>query len=167
MKLNAIRREFEGKNVLLIDDSIVRGTTSKEIIQMAKDAGAKKVYFASAAPPVRFSNVYGVDIPTRAELIAHGRDEDEITEALGADQVIYNLLPDVVEAVTSLNPSVLKNGFDASCFDGYYLTGVTEEYLQGLEASRGKHRVGADAKGTMKPPKSPSKKGSPDQVGIS
>ena len=88
LKLNTIKTEFRGKNVLLVDDSIVRGTTSKEIVQMAKDAGANKVYFASAAPPVRYSNVYGIDIPTRSELIAHNRNEVEIAEAIGADMVM-------------------------------------------------------------------------------
>jgi amidophosphoribosyltransferase len=117
LKLNTIKSEFAGKNVLLIDDSIVRGTTSMELVQMAREAGAKKVFFASAAPPVRFSNVYGIDIPTRTELIAHNRTEAEIAAVLGCDGVIYNDLEDIVEAVKSCNPTAIKD-FDTSCFSG-------------------------------------------------
>jgi amidophosphoribosyltransferase len=133
-KLNAIGVEFKGKNVLLVDDSIVRGTTSKEIVQMARDAGAKKVFFASAAPPVRFPNVYGIDMPTRSELIATGRDAEQIATAIGADAVYYQDLKDLVNDVRACNPAI-KN-FDASCFDGNYITGVSDEYLAGVEASR-------------------------------
>jgi amidophosphoribosyltransferase len=143
LKLNTIRSEFKDKNVLLVDDSIVRGTTSMELVQLARDAGAKKVYFASAAPPVRFSNVYGIDIPTRAELVAHGRTEAEIAEKLNADGVIYNELDAIEDAVRSCNPSVLKD-FEVSCFNGVYITDdVTPDYLLQLEESRGKARKGA------------------------
>ncbi|MFN7221311.1 MAG: amidophosphoribosyltransferase [Burkholderiales bacterium] len=134
-KLNAMAIEFRGKNVLLVDDSIVRGTTSKEIVQMARDCGAKKVYFASAAPPVRYPNVYGIDMPTRSELIATGRDAAQIAEAIGADAVFYQDLSDLIEDVKACNPAI-KN-FDASCFDGNYITGgVSAEYLAGIEANR-------------------------------
>eukprot|EP01038_Epipyxis_sp_PR26KG_P007118 gene7118-9714_t len=143
LKLNTIKSEFKDKVVLLIDDSIVRGTTSTELVQMARDAGAKKVYFASAAPPVRYSNVYGIDIPTRSELVAHNRDEREIQIAINVDLVIYNDLEDVLDAVRSLNPSVLK-AFDASCFDGKYVTEeVTSKYLEEIEYSRGLGRAGS------------------------
>lgn len=141
MKLNTIRDEFNNKVVLLVDDSIVRGTTSLELIQMARDAGAKKVYFASAAPPVRYPNVYGIDIPTRYELVAFNRSYDEITEALGADRVIYNDLQDVVDSVRAFNPDVL-NDFEDSCFSGKYVTDeITEVYLAALEEKRGDRKV--------------------------
>jgi amidophosphoribosyltransferase len=134
-KLNAIELEFSGKNVLLVDDSIVRGTTSKEIIQMARDAGARKVYFASAAPPVCFPNVYGIDMPSPRELVAHGRTCDEVAEAIGADRLIYQDLPDLVEAVRKGNPKLTR--FDASCFSGEYVTGdVTPQYLDALDRVR-------------------------------
>jgi len=134
-KLNAMAIEFQGKNVLLVDDSIVRGTTSREIVQMARESGAKKVFFASAAPPVRFPNVYGIDMPTRGELIATGRSEDEIAKLIGADAVIYQDLDALVEAVRALNPSIER--FDCSCFDGVYVTGdVSEAYLASVEAAR-------------------------------
>ncbi|MBI5329605.1 MAG: amidophosphoribosyltransferase [Betaproteobacteria bacterium] len=134
-KLNAMPLEFKGKAVLLVDDSIVRGTTSKEIIQMARDAGATAVYFASASPPVRFPNVYGIDMPTRGELLANGRTDEEIAAEIGADAVIYQDLPDLMAAVQSVNP--LLTQFDASCFDGRYITGdVTEDYLARLEGQR-------------------------------
>jgi amidophosphoribosyltransferase len=148
LKLNTIKSEFKDKVVLLVDDSIVRGTTSKELIQLARDAGAKKVYFASAAPPVRFPNVYGIDIPTRAELVAHNRTTEEICTTLGADLVVYNELADVVDAIKVLNPSILANGgrFEASCFDGEYVTKeVTMEYIEDLEHMRGSGRQGAAA----------------------
>ena len=115
-KLNAIAQEFRGKNVLLVDDSIVRGTTSQEIILMAREAGAKKVYFASASPPVRFPNVYGIDMPTRAELIAAFRDDDEICREIGADALIYQDLDALRAAVRAINPAITH--FDTSCFDG-------------------------------------------------
>jgi amidophosphoribosyltransferase len=134
-KLNAIELEFEGKNVLLVDDSIVRGTTSRQIIQMAREAGAKKVYFASAAPPVRYQNVYGIDMPTAQELIAHGRTEAEIARAIGADRLFYQTLNDLEQAVREGNPTL--GNFDNSCFDGRYVTGgVSEDYLEQLEQSR-------------------------------
>jgi amidophosphoribosyltransferase len=120
-KLNAIEVEFRGRNVLLVDDSIVRGTTSKEIVQMARDAGAKKVYLASAAPPVRFPNVYGIDMPTSAELVAHGRSIEEIREFIGADKLIYQDVAAMKRVVGALNPKL--DGFEASCFDGVYIAG--------------------------------------------
>ena len=134
-KLNAMAVEFKGKNVLLVDDSIVRGTTSREIVQMARDCGAKKVYFASAAPPVRFPNVYGIDMPSRAELIATGRDAAQIAEVIGADAVFYQDLADLIEDVRACNPAI--KSFDASCFDGIYITGgVSDEYLAAIETNR-------------------------------
>jgi amidophosphoribosyltransferase len=134
-KLNAISVEFKGKNVLLVDDSIVRGTTSREIVQMARDAGARKVFFASAAPPVRFPNVYGIDMPSRNELIATARTDSEICSEIGADRLIYQDLEDLKEAVRKANPAMLN--FDASCFDGHYITGdITPEYLDAIEAAR-------------------------------
>ena len=134
-KLNAIGAEFKGKNVLLVDDSIVRGTTSREIVQMARESGAKKVFFASAAPPVRYPNVYGIDMPTRKELIATGRTEAEIAQLIGADAVIYQDLDALIEDVRSLNPAIKR--FDCSCFDGVYITGdVSQEYLDGIAAGR-------------------------------
>jgi amidophosphoribosyltransferase len=133
--LNAIGMEFKGRNVLLVDDSIVRGTTSREIVQMARDAGALKVYFASAAPPVRFPNVYGIDMPTSRELIATGRSDDEIAREIGADKLIYQDLDALVDDVSSVNPDVTQ--FETSCFNGVYVTGdITPEYLAGVEAQR-------------------------------
>ncbi|PKG56247.1 amidophosphoribosyltransferase [Shewanella sp. Choline-02u-19] len=127
-KLNAIKAEFKDKNVLLVDDSIVRGTTSEQIIQMARDAGAKKVYFASAAPEIRFPNVYGIDMPTTNELIAHGRDVEEITKLIGADGMIFQSLPDLIAAVRQENPAIKR--FETSVFDGKYVTNdVNQEYL--------------------------------------
>ncbi|MCE2998856.1 MAG: amidophosphoribosyltransferase [Betaproteobacteria bacterium] len=134
-KLNAIGMEFRGKNVLLVDDSIVRGTTSREIVQMARESGARKVYFASAAPPVRYPNVYGIDMPTREELIASGRSDDEIAREIGCDALIYQDLDDLIEDVRSVNPAV--SHFETSCFSGLYITGdVTQDYLDGVEAQR-------------------------------
>ena len=134
-KLNAIGLEFEGKNVLLVDDSIVRGTTSEQIIQMARDAGAKKVYFASAAPPVRYPNVYGIDMPAAHELIAHNRTEDEVCEAIGADKVIYQELNDLIDAVRKGNLDI--EHFDTSCFSKEYITGdIDDAYLERTEAMR-------------------------------
>ncbi|NBP97093.1 MAG: amidophosphoribosyltransferase [Burkholderiaceae bacterium] len=134
-KLNAMRIEFKDKTVLIVDDSIVRGTTSYEIVQMARESGAKKVIFASAAPPVRFPNVYGIDMPTRSELVAYGRTHDEINHLIGADQLIYQSVEDMKKAVQDINPNI-KN-FEASCFDGNYITGdITEAYLDALEAAR-------------------------------
>jgi amidophosphoribosyltransferase len=134
-KLNAIDLEFRKKNVLLVDDSIVRGTTSRQIIDMAREAGAKKVYFASAAPPVRYPNVYGIDMPAASELVAHGRTEEEVANIIGADWLIYQTLPDLIRAVRHENAKIEE--FDTSCFSGEYVTGdVTPEYLQRVEASR-------------------------------
>jgi len=127
-KLNAIDLEFRGKNVMLVDDSIVRGTTCKQIIQMAREAGAKNVYFCSAAPAVRYPNVYGIDMPAPIELIANGRLEPEIAEFIGADRLIFQKLDDLIDAVREGNPRIKT--VDASCFDGRYVTGdVTEEFL--------------------------------------
>ncbi|PKM42143.1 MAG: amidophosphoribosyltransferase [Gammaproteobacteria bacterium HGW-Gammaproteobacteria-1] len=135
-KLNAISLEFKGKNVLLVDDSIVRGTTSKEIIQMARDAGANKVYFASAAPPVRYPNVYGIDMPTSSELIGHGRDDQQIAAAIGADWLVYQDLEDLVDAVLHKKNKAVTQ-FEASVFDGRYIAGdVTPAYLAALEQQR-------------------------------
>ncbi|CAO3688688.1 unnamed protein product [Rhizopus stolonifer] len=134
-KLNAMALEFHNKNVLLVDDSIVRGTTSKEIIQMAREAGAKKVYFASCAPPIRYPNVYGIDMPTRRELVAHGKDEEEIAEEIGADKVIYEDLNDLIKSVRQFNPAIKT--FDTSVFDKRYVTkDVDEEYFQHIESER-------------------------------
>ena len=124
-KLNAIVQEFKGRNVLLVDDSIVRGTTSKEIVQMAREAGARKVYMASAAPPVRYPNVYGIDMPTKEELIAHDRSVEEIRRFIGADALIYQDVDAMKRVVKALNPKL--DGFEASCFDGVYITGDVSE----------------------------------------
>jgi len=135
-KLNAIDLEFRKKNVLLVDDSIVRGTTSQQIIQMARDAGAKRVYFASAAPPVRYPNVYGIDMPAASELIAHSRSEDEICSLLGADGLIFQDLADLIQAVQKKGKSHVDR-FDTSVFDSDYVTGdVTVQYLKRLERNR-------------------------------
>ncbi|HEY4645591.1 MAG TPA: amidophosphoribosyltransferase [Steroidobacteraceae bacterium] len=134
-KLNAIDLEFRGKNVLLVDDSIVRGTTSAQIVEMAREAGARKVYFASAAPPVRFPNVYGIDMPAAFELVASSRTLDEITRFVGADWLIYQSLDDLVQAVRHDNAKIEE--FDTSCFSGEYVTGdVTPEYLERLRSER-------------------------------
>jgi amidophosphoribosyltransferase len=138
-KLNVIASEFKGRNVLLVDDSIVRGTTSREIVQMARDAGARKVYMASAAPPVRFPNVYGIDMPTPEELVAHNRTVEQIRQIIGCDALIYQDVDAMKKAVGSLNPNI--KGFDASCFDGVYCTGdITLEDIIRLNATR----VGGD-----------------------
>ncbi|MCG6975616.1 MAG: amidophosphoribosyltransferase [Acidiferrobacterales bacterium] len=134
-KLNAIDLEFRDKSVLLVDDSIVRGTTSKQIIQMAREAGARKVYFASAAPPVRYPNVYGIDMPSVNELVAYNRSDQEIAAEIGADALIYQDLDDLIEAAHEGNPNIKE--FDASCFNGVYVTGdVHQEYLDRIEARR-------------------------------
>jgi len=134
-KLNAIDLEFKDKNILLVDDSIVRGTTSKQIIQMAREAGAKKVYFASAAPPVRYPNVYGIDMPSATELVGHDRNEKEIAEAIGADWLVYQDLDDLIRAAQKGNPKIKE--FDASVFNGHYITGdVTPAYLDRIEQLR-------------------------------
>ncbi len=134
-KLNTVGIEFKGKNVLLVDDSIVRGTTIREIVQMARDAGARKVMVASAAAPVRFPNVYGIDMPTREELIAYSRGVDEIRREIGADALMYQRLDDMTQAVRDCNPKLTR--FEASCFDGDYITGdVTAAYLDRVERAR-------------------------------
>lgn len=134
-KLNTIDSEFAGKTVLLVDDSIVRGTTAREIVQMARDSGAKQVYFASAAPPVCHPNVYGIDMAARKELIAHGRSIDDIADYLGVDKLVYQSLDKLLESVQGSNPNITQ--FDASCFDGNYVTGdVDEAYLENVEALR-------------------------------
>jgi amidophosphoribosyltransferase len=143
-KLNAIGMEFKGKNVMLVDDSIVRGTTSREIVQMARESGARKVFFASAAPPVRFANVYGIDMPSRDELIATGRTDEEIAREIGADELIYQDLDALIDDVRSVNPKVTN--FETSCFSGIYVTGdVTQEYLDGVEAQRRDVNMHAEA----------------------
>jgi amidophosphoribosyltransferase len=135
-KLNAIGVEFKGRNVLLVDDSIVRGTTSKEIVQMAREAGANKVYMASAAPPVRYPNIYGIDMPTSEELIAHGRTTEEVRQFIGADALIYQDVEAMKRVVGALNPAI--HGFEASCFDGHYMAGsMSFETVALLQKGRG------------------------------
>ena len=134
-KLNAIELEFRDKNVLLVDDSIVRGTTSREIVQMAREAGANRVYVASAAPPVRYANVYGIDMPSPAELIAAGRTVAEVAETIGADWLVYQDIEDLIRAARRGNPAI--SNFDTSCFTGKYVTGdVNADYLARIEAAR-------------------------------
>ena len=134
-KLNAIGQEFKGKNVLLVDDSIVRGTTCQQIIDMARESGAHRVYFCSAAPAIRYPNVYGIDMPTSEELIAHGRTEKEVEQEIGADKLIYQNLEDLKKSLSSLRPEI--TGFDCSVFDGQYVAGgINTEYLDRLAASR-------------------------------
>ena len=134
-KLNPIELEFAGKNVLLVDDSIVRGTTSKQIVQMAREAGAKKVYMASAAPPVRYPNVYGIDMASHDEFVAHNRTIAEITKIIGADWLIYQDLDDLIAAVQRGNPDIKT--FDCSCFDGIYITqDVDDDYFARLSSQR-------------------------------
>lgn len=134
-KLNVIASEFKGRNVLLVDDSIVRGTTSREIVQMAREAGARRVYLASAAPPVRYPNVYGIDMPTSDELVAHNRSVEQIREIIGCDALIYQDVEGMKKAIGSLNSKL--DGFDASCFDGVYVTGdITPEDIARLNESR-------------------------------
>ncbi len=138
IELNAIDLEFRDKNVLLVDDSIVRGTTSRQIIKLAREAGARKVYFASAAPPVRYPNVYGIDMPAASELIANGRSTEEIQEIIGADRLIYLDLHGLIRSVRNYNSEIRE--FDTSCFSGEYVTGdVTKEYLLELEQERNDH----------------------------
>ena len=142
-KLNCINSEFKGRNVLLVDDSIVRGTTSKEIVQMARDAGANKVYLASAAPPVRFPNVYGIDMPTPEELVAHNRTSEQVREIIGCDALIYQDVDGMKQAVGSLNP--LIKGFDASPFDGVYVTGdITAADIIRMNQGRDQTEEGAE-----------------------
>ena len=134
-KLNPVPLEFQDKTVCLVDDSIVRGTTCGQIIQMAREAGAKQVYFASAAPPVRYPNVYGIDMPAANELIAHGRSVEEVRQEIGADWLVYQDLEDLIECSREGNPEV--DGFESSVFDGKYLAGnIDDSYLQSIEAAR-------------------------------
>jgi amidophosphoribosyltransferase len=134
-KLNPIPKFFHGKNVLLVDDSIVRGTTIQEIIAMVREQGAKKVYVCSAAPPVRFPNVYGIDMPARSELIASGRSVQELANDIGADELIFQDLEDLKQAIIEAAPGLTQ--FDTAIFDGKYVTGdITEEYLNTLEQKR-------------------------------
>jgi amidophosphoribosyltransferase len=145
-KLNAIVSEFKGRNVLLVDDSIVRGTTSNEIVQMAREAGARKVFLASAAPPVRFPNVYGIDMPTADELIAHNRSEEQIREFIGADALIYQDVDAMKRVVGALNPKLA--GFEASCFDGIYVTGdISEREFAAMAAQRTAGRESVEGSG--------------------
>ncbi len=151
-KLNAIAQEFKGKNVLLVDDSIVRGTTSREIVMMAREAGALNVYMASAAPPVRYANVYGIDMPSRDELIASGRTEEQVRVEIGADALIYQDLDALKKALQAVNPAIAQ--FETSCFDGNYITGdITAEYLTGIEDARNQpgksSNAGDDDEGQM------------------
>ena len=142
-KLNVIASEFKGRNVLLVDDSIVRGTTSREIVQMARDAGARRVYLASAAPPVRYPNVYGIDMPTPSELVAHDRTVDEVRASIGCDALIYQDVDAMKRAIGSINPAI--SGFDASCFDGVYVTGdITLEQIAQLNSGRDQAEEGED-----------------------
>ncbi len=150
-KLNAIELEFRGKNVLLVDDSIVRGTTCRQIIQMARDAGARNVYFASASPPVRYPNVYGIDMPAASELIAHGRTEEEVQKLIGADWLIFQDLPDLIAASQEGNPEIKQ--FECAVFDGNYITGdVDAAYLQALEQSRNDKAKRASDRKKPEPP---------------
>ncbi|KAF9014069.1 phosphoribosyltransferase-like protein [Cyathus striatus] len=177
-KLNAMALEFSGKNVLLVDDSIVRGTTSKEIVQMAKDVGAKKVIVASCAPPIRYPNVYGIDMPSRKELVAHDKDEAHIAEAIGADLVVFQTLPDLVNSVRQINPAIKQ--FDCSVFTGEYVTGGHIENLRAdnlrgkmsnlelgpLEGKGGGGLVHEQTKGTEDYNEATSTNGSDDTVGL-
>ena len=137
-KLNAMPVEFADKNILLVDDSIVRGTTMREIVRMARESGAKKVYVASSAPRVMYPNVYGIDMPTRSELICgHGATAEEVARQIGADAVIFQTVEGLKGALKDLNPNITR--FDCSCFDGEYVTGdIDAAYLDNLEASRSK-----------------------------
>jgi amidophosphoribosyltransferase len=147
-KLNAVGYEFKDKVVLLVDDSIVRGTTSHEIVDMAREAGARKVYFASASPPVRYQNVYGIDMPNQDELIAHGRSEAEVCNEIGADLLIYQELDALKRAVTKANPRLTS--FDTSCFDGKYITGdITVDYLAQLGKARDSDRGESEDEGAQ------------------
>lgn len=137
LKINTIKSIFLNKNVLIVDDSIVRGTTSLQLVQLAKNAGAKKIYFSSAAPPVKYQNVYGINIPTTQELIANNKTNNEIARILGVDKVIYNTLEDVIDACRSCCVNGYPRNFETSCFDGEYITeDITEEYLEKLEQER-------------------------------
>jgi amidophosphoribosyltransferase len=137
LKINTVKSIFENKNVLIVDDSIVRGTTSLQLVQLAKTAGAKNIYFSSAAPPVKYQNIYGINIPTTQELIANNKTPDEIAEILGATRVIYNTLEDVIDACRESSVLTGPTQFECSCFDGNYITGnITKEYLENLQRER-------------------------------
>ena len=133
-KLNILDLEFDGKNVLLVDDSIVRGTTSKKIIEMAREAGANKVYFASAAPAIKYQNLYGIDMPATSELIASMKTDEEVTKEIDADWLIYQTLDDLIDSVREGNPEIKE--FETSIFTGQYFTPLVENYLEELEISR-------------------------------
>ena len=133
-KLNILDLEFKDKNVLLVDDSIVRGTTSKQIIDMAREAGAKKVIFASASPPVRYQNLYGIDMAATKELVANNKSEDEVAKVIGADKLIYQTLEDLINSVQEGNPEI--DNFETSIFTGQYPTPLDDGYLENLESSR-------------------------------
>jgi len=133
-KLNILDLEFNGKNVLLVDDSIVRGTTSKKIIEMAREAGANKVYFASAAPAIKYQNLYGIDMPATSELIASNKSDDDVAAEINADWLIYQKLEDLIDSVQEGNPEI--NEFETSIFTGEYITPLVENYLEDLENSR-------------------------------
>lgn len=146
-KLNPIKIEFKDKNVLLIDDSIVRGTTSREIIQMARDAGAKNVFFASAAPPVRYPNVYGIDMPSRDELVAFNKDDEQICREIGADALIYQDLEELKRNI--LQEGNIIEDFDCSCFDGKYVTNdIDDAYLNRIEMLRSDKNLNEPSKST-------------------
>ena len=135
-KLNTIDEEFRGKTILIVDDSIVRGNTSRRIVQMAREAGASRVLFASSSPPIIHPNVYGIDMPARSEYVAYGKSTEEICKAIGADWLIYQALDDLVEACLGAGQTNIAN-FDCSCFDGIYVTGgISEDYLSNIEKVR-------------------------------
>ena len=148
-KLNAIELEFRGKNVLLVEDSIVRGTTSQQIVAMARDAGARRVYLASAAPPVRYPNVYGIDMPSANEFVAYNRTEEEVARVIGADWIVYQTLPDLIACATEGNPRIRR--YECSIFDGDYVTAdIDDAYLERLSSQRNdsvKQRREADLAG--------------------
>ena len=133
-KLNILDLEFDGKNVLLVDDSIVRGTTSKKIIEMAREAGANKVYFASAAPAIKYQNLYGIDMPATSELIASNKSDEDVAKEINADWLIYQKLDDLIESVKEGNPEIEE--FETSIFTGEYMTPLVENYLEDLENTR-------------------------------
>ena len=154
LKLNTIRAEFRGKAVLLVDDSIVRGTTSTELVVMAREAGARAVYFASCSPEVRFPNVYGIDIPTHRELVAHNRTPEEVAARIGADWVVYQSISDLEDSVRKLNPAL--EAFDTSCFSGTYVTGdIDAAYLARLMRTTMDDKSDKPAPATGAPPKRP------------
>ena len=148
-KLNILDLEFKDKNVLLVDDSIVRGTTSKQIIDMAREAGAKKVIFASASPPVRYQNLYGIDMAATKELVANNKSEDEVAKIIGADKLIYQTLEDLINSVQEGNPEI--DNFETSIFTGQYPTPLDDGYLENLESSRSDVVKMAEQKATKLP----------------